>query len=72
MSLSLLATVILTLAFGSWFLPNVKALLIWFSEWAHFLLNLARLLRYDATKSAPTRAFMQICMEKSQKIGINF
>ena len=32
----------------------VVALIISFSEWAHLLLNSKRLLRYDATKLAPT------------------
>ena len=44
-----------------------KALNIQFSEWAHFYLNSQRLPRYDATKLAPTHAFLGICIGKSPK-----
>ena len=41
-------------------------------KWTHILLNYSRLLRYDGTKLARTRAFFSNLCGKSQKIGIDF
>ena len=41
-------------------------------KWDHLPLNFARLLRYDATKLAPTCAFLAKCMGKSPKSSHQF
>ena len=48
-------------------LLKVVVLVIYFPKWAHLSLNFARLLKYDATKLATTRAFSAICIGKSPK-----
>ena len=56
----------------SWFWHSLIVLIMKFSKWAHLFLNSQRLLRYDVIKLAITRSFSGKCMEKSEKMLLNF